>query len=113
MLDNPVVSPARISAAATGVRPYVVARVSWLAVSRRARGNRLGTAASLAGTHSIAIDSMMNVAMAVQLTTSAGLDSSRADAGIEAKNTKRTRSQTTIVYRRSNRARAPAAAVRR
>src|SRR5512132_4360588 len=103
MLDNPVVRPARIRAAATGVRPYVVASVSWLAVSSRARGSRLGTAASFAGVHSIATDSMTNVAIAVQLTISAGLDSTSADAGIEAKNTKRMRSQTTIVYRRSNR----------
>ena len=41
--DSPSVRPASSRAAATGVMPYVVARVSWLAVSSRPLGSRLGT----------------------------------------------------------------------
>ena len=83
---------------AIGVRPYVVARVSWLAVSSRARGSRLGTAASLAGVQTIVV----------------GLDDERGDGGpaddeprcrrraarrpgSRRRSTNRIRSQTTIV----------------
>ena len=38
-------------AAAGRAEPYVVARLIWLAASRRCRGTRFGTVASFAGPH--------------------------------------------------------------
>ncbi|GFJ90080.1 hypothetical protein Prum_037220 [Phytohabitans rumicis] len=89
--------------ARTGVRPYVVIRVSWLAISSRDLGMRLGTAASLAGIHINVTVSMKNVAMAAQPTVIPAFSEKSATIGIEAKSTKRNRSQMTIVRRRSNR----------
>ncbi len=81
----------------------MVISVSWFAASSRVRGMRLGTAASLAGIHSRVIDSIRNVAISAQPTTSPPAAPVSAYSGIEANSTKRSRSQMTIVHRRSNR----------
>jgi hypothetical protein len=98
-----VVNPARIAPASTGVAPYVVASVSWLADSRRPRGSRLGTEASFAGPHAICSVSIANVATAAQPTTSRESLVMSVIPGIDANSRKRPMSQTTIVYRRSQR----------
>ena len=92
----PVISarPAN-SAAATGAEPYVVNRLSWLAVSSRSRGTRLGTVASLAGIHIRLQTSMRNVATNSQVRV--------PTSGIERNSANRQTSQTTIVQRRSSR----------
>ena len=80
--DSPVVRPASSSAAATGVMPYVVARVSWLAVSSRPRGSRFGTAASLAGSQTMVTASTRKVAIAVQaMTCGAAVGDQRGQPG--------------------------------
>jgi hypothetical protein len=63
--------------------PYVVIRVSWLEISRRLRGIRFGTAASLAGIHIRVTVSPMKVAMTVQATVSAPESLKMATTGIE------------------------------
>jgi len=77
--------------------------VSWLADSSRPRGSRLGTEASFAGPQAICSVSMMNVATAAQPTTSRESWVISVIPGIEANSRKRPMSQTTIVYRRSQR----------
>ena len=71
--------------------------VSWLETSSRARGIRLGTAASLAGIQISVIVSMRNVATAAQPTTRPPLTPESATSGIEANRTNRNRSQMTMV----------------
>ena len=83
--------------------PYVVARVNWLAASSRERGSRLGTAASLAGVQICDAHWARNSAMAAQVTTRTELSTMKPTIGIEANSTNRATSETTIVYRRSNR----------
>jgi hypothetical protein len=53
------------------VIPYVVIRVSWLEISIRDLGMRLGTAASLAGIQISVTASPTNVAIAAQATVTA------------------------------------------
>ncbi len=86
--------PAKI-AAATGAEPYVVKRLSWLAVSSRSRGTRFGTVASLAGIQIRLATSMRNVATnSHHRVPTSGIDRNSAN---------RARSQTTMVSRRSSR----------
>jgi hypothetical protein len=80
----PAVSAERVSAARTGVIPYVVTSVSWLDTSIRDFGMRLGTAASFAGIQIRVSVSPMNVAMVAQVTVSAGEAPSSGTTGIEA-----------------------------
>ena len=63
---------ASTAAANNGAIPYVVARVSWLALSNPVRGTRLGTAASLASTQRRAAAWASKVAIAAQPTTTPG-----------------------------------------
>ena len=88
-------------AASTGVIPYVVTRLTWLAASSWSRRTRLGTDASLAGIQNRLAHSIRNDA-----TNS---HHSVPTSGIEANSTNRVRSAATIILRRSKRsANAPA-----
>src|SRR5215475_2387253 len=82
---------------AIGAMPYVVASVSWFALSSRSRGIRFGTDESFAGPHTICSVSMMNVATAAQPTTNLESLVASATVGIDANSTNRATSQTTIV----------------
>ncbi len=94
-------SSEKTSAAAIGVIPYVVTRLTWLASSSWSRRTRLGTEASLAGIQNRLTHSIRNDA-----TNS---HQSVPTIGIDANSTKRVKSATTIILRRSNRsANAPA-----
>jgi hypothetical protein len=88
------VRPVKISAA-TGAVPYATARDSWLAASRRERGTRLGTVASLAGVQNRPTTSISSVA-----TKSHQRVPTR---GMETNSAARSRSPTTIVRLRSHR----------
>ena len=89
------------SAAATGVIPYVVTRLTWFADSNWSLRTRLGTEASFAGIQNRPTHSTRKVA-----TNS---HHSAPTSGIDRNNANRQRSATTISLRRSNRsANAPA-----
>jgi hypothetical protein len=79
----PAVRAESASAARIGVIPYVVTRVSWLLISMRDFGIRLGTAASLAGIQISVIVSPMKVAMVAQATMTPGEAPTSATTGIE------------------------------
>jgi hypothetical protein len=87
--------------AATTPNPYVVTRLSWLAVSRRSFGTRLGMDASLAGIQNRLLHSIRKDATNSHQSVSIN--------GMETKSPKRRKSVTIIVVRRSKRsANAPA-----
>lgn len=71
--------------------------MSWLAISRRAFGIRLGTAASLAGIQMSVMVSIRKMAIAAQATVSAPLTPNIGSSGIEANRTNLSRSQMTMV----------------
>ena len=89
------------AAAATGVMPYVVTRLTWFADSNWSRRTRLGTVASFAGIQNRLAHSIRNDATSSHHSV--------PTSGIETNSANRVRSATTMVRRRSNRsANAPA-----
>ncbi len=94
--------------AATGAEPYVAMSVSWLAPSSCSRGTRFGTEASLAGIQNRLTVSMKNEATS-RYSSEVSLLATDPTTGIDRNSEKRSKSQTTIVRRRSQRsAKAPA-----
>ena len=94
--------------AATGAEPYVASSVSWLAPSSRSGPTMLGTEASLAGIQNRLTVSMRNDA-ASRWTRATSRSATEPTSGIDRNSAKRSRSQTTMVVRRSQRsAKAPA-----
>src|SRR3954464_14609168 len=86
---------------ATGAVPYVVINDSWFAASSLRRSTRFGTEASFAGIQNKLTDSIRKDA--------ANNQASEWNTAMETTKEQRSRSQTTIVFRRSNRsAKAPA-----
>ena len=96
------------TAAATGAEPYVAISVSWLAPSSRSGPTMFGTDASLAGIQNRLTVSMRNDATS-RYSSDVRCSATEPTIGIDRNSTKRSRSQVTIVVRRSQRsANAPA-----
>ncbi len=94
--------------AATGAEPYVAMSVSWLAPSSRSGPTMFGTEASLAGIQNRLTVSMRNDATS-RCTSAVPRSATEPTIGIDRNSRKRSRSQTTMVVRRSQRsAKAPA-----